>query len=126
MEKSFLDEVAKQLLKEQRELRHLIRENDEQFNAITDSRETELEEHAQEERDTRILERLDERQQIRLRDIDDALARIEAGTYGICANCQRAIAEERLRADLTTTLCLECSSAAEAPNEESDEVSDEP
>ena len=32
----------------------------------------------------------------RLADVDDALARIEAGEYGTCASCGRPIAPERL------------------------------
>jgi DnaK suppressor protein len=40
--------------------------------------------------------------------IDDAIMRIEKGTYGICENCSRPIAEERLRAIAWTTLCIDC------------------
>ena len=44
-----------------------------------------------------------------MRDIDDALARIEAGTFGLCVSRGRAIEEERVNANLTTTLCAKCS-----------------
>ena len=40
--------------------------------------------------------------------IDEALARIEAGTYGICVNCGAQIAPERLEAMPWATLCIEC------------------
>jgi DnaK suppressor protein len=40
--------------------------------------------------------------------IDDALARIEAGTYGICVNCGAQIAPERLEAMPWATLCIDC------------------
>jgi DnaK suppressor protein len=40
--------------------------------------------------------------------IDAALARIEAGTYGICERCGQEIAEERLRAIPYATLCIDC------------------
>jgi DnaK suppressor protein len=40
--------------------------------------------------------------------IDDALARIEAGTYGICVNCGARIAPERLEAMPWATLCIDC------------------
>lgn len=39
--------------------------------------------------------------------IDDALARIEAGTYGRCERCGDAIEAERLEAIPYATLCLE-------------------
>jgi DnaK suppressor protein len=40
--------------------------------------------------------------------IDGALARIEAGTYGICVNCGAQIAPERLEAMPWATLCIDC------------------
>jgi YteA family regulatory protein len=40
--------------------------------------------------------------------VEEALRRIEAGTYGRCENCGREIAPERLRAVPHTTLCLAC------------------
>jgi DnaK suppressor protein len=40
--------------------------------------------------------------------IDAALARIDAGTYGICVNCSAQIAPERLEAMPWATLCIDC------------------
>jgi len=40
--------------------------------------------------------------------IDEALARIEAGTFGVCARCGGPIAEERLEARPYATKCIEC------------------
>jgi DnaK suppressor protein len=40
--------------------------------------------------------------------IDGALARIEAGTFGICVNCGAQIAPERLEAMPGATLCIDC------------------
>lgn len=37
-----------------------------------------------------------------------ALERIKKGTYGICTNCGKQIAEERLKLLLTATVCLDC------------------
>jgi DnaK suppressor protein len=39
--------------------------------------------------------------------IDDALARIEAGTYGTCRVCGREIGEERLEARPWSDLCID-------------------
>jgi hypothetical protein len=53
-------------------------ENDQALRLISETREAELEEEAQQERDSRVLEQLDEQQGRRLRDVvDDALARID-------------------------------------------------
>jgi DnaK suppressor protein len=43
-----------------------------------------------------------------LRAIDEALARIDDGTYGRCARCGQPIAEERLEAVPYATLCIDC------------------
>ncbi|WP_214111303.1 TraR/DksA family transcriptional regulator [Acrocarpospora catenulata] len=37
-----------------------------------------------------------------------AIARIDAGTYGVCESCQRPIGKERLRAFPRATLCVAC------------------
>jgi RNA polymerase-binding transcription factor DksA len=43
-----------------------------------------------------------------LRRIDEALVRLEEGTYGICASCDETIAEARLQALPFATLCRAC------------------
>lgn len=45
--------------------------------------------------------------------IDKALARIEAGTYGLCATCTAPIAEDRLDALPAAALCLDCAAGQE-------------
>jgi DnaK suppressor protein len=51
---------------------------------------------------------LEENSEHVLAEIDSALARIEAGTYGICRTCGQAISEERLEAIPYATQCIEC------------------
>jgi DnaK suppressor protein len=46
--------------------------------------------------------------------IDAALRRLEAGTYGICGDCQQPIASERLRALPFAARCRPCEEAREA------------
>lgn len=43
-----------------------------------------------------------------LAEIDAALGRIEAGTYGICTNCGQQIPIERLEAYPWASLCIDC------------------
>jgi RNA polymerase-binding protein DksA len=45
--------------------------------------------------------------------INEALKRIEAGTFGTCARCGRPIAEERLEAIPYATRCIDCQRLAE-------------
>jgi DnaK suppressor protein len=113
MKKNLLRQLSDQLQKQRRALIKEAAENDRALRSISETREAELEEEAQQERDSRVLEQLDKQQERRLRDIDDALARIEAGIYGYCVNCRKPIGEERLRSTPTTTVCRECSERAE-------------
>jgi DnaK suppressor protein len=48
-----------------------------------------------------------------LQQIDTALKRIEAGTYGHCEDCQRAIPAARLEALPYTSLCVHCAARDE-------------
>lgn len=45
-----------------------------------------------------------------IEDIDQALAKIEAGTYGICENCGQLITKARLEALPYARLCIQCKS----------------
>src|SRR5438105_12873382 len=40
--------------------------------------------------------------------VNSALARIEAGTYGICANCGKPINPARLEARPSSIFCIDC------------------
>lgn len=44
----------------------------------------------------------------RLEEIDAALARLEAGTYGRCERCDEQIETARLEARPATTWCIDC------------------
>lgn len=47
----------------------------------------------------------------RLREVDAALARIEDGTYGVCAQCGSVISPQRMEARPVSALCVKCKSA---------------
>ena len=47
-------------------------------------------------------------------ELEDALERLEAGTYGVCESCGRPIAIERLEALPETRLCIDCAREREA------------
>ena len=51
---------------------------------------------------------LEENSEHVLSEIDAALQRIEAGTYGTCTNCGSEIPPERLEARPWATLCIDC------------------
>ena len=52
-----------------------------------------------------VLDTLEER----LKEVNDALVRIESGTYGKCSKCGKQIEPEKLEANPATSICLACS-----------------
>jgi len=48
-----------------------------------------------------------------IRKVQEALARIEDGSYGICEDCGARISEKRLEARPVTTLCIKCKTKQE-------------
>ena len=67
-----------------------------------------LADHASEMFDREVDESLEDNAELIVREIDDALERIDAGTYGICVRCGQSIPEERLAAVPYAVLCVPC------------------
>ncbi len=65
------------------------------------------------ELDSNFQLRLRGREQKLLKKIDEAIARIEDGTYGVCESCGEHISVRRLEARPVTTLCIECKTQQE-------------
>jgi DnaK suppressor protein len=63
---------------------------------------------ASEERDREINFILSDRERVKIKQIDDALERIEDASYGVCESCGLEIAEERLDVMPFTRLCRDC------------------
>jgi DnaK suppressor protein len=81
-------------------------ENREQFPDPTD--------RASLEGNRALLLRIRDRERKLITKIDDALGRIDDGSYGRCEECGADIGLERLRARPVTTLCIDCKSLQEA------------
>lgn len=65
------------------------------------------------EHDSNFLLRLRGREQKLLKKIDEAIGRIDDGTYGVCESCGEQIGIKRLEARPVTTLCIECKTQQE-------------
>lgn len=46
--------------------------------------------------------------EVKLKDVKEAIEKIENGTYGVCENCGKTISEERLQACPEARTCLNC------------------
>jgi DnaK suppressor protein len=84
----------------------------EEFNISKDDMLDEVDLTSFEQENTMRM-RLRTREALYLKKIDQALARIEQGTFGQCESCEEAIESKRLLARPTTELCLSCKETAE-------------
>ena len=66
------------------------------------------------EGDRNLMLRIRDRERKLISKIDEALGRIDDGSYGKCEECGGDIGLERLRARPVTTLCIDCKSLQEA------------
>ncbi len=57
--------------------------------------------------------RIRDRERKLLTKIDEAIARIDEGSYGVCEDCGEEIGLKRLEARPVTTLCIDCKTIQE-------------
>ena len=104
--RKLLDERRQELMTEASRTVDGMGENREQFPDPTD--------RASLEGNRNLMLRIRDRERKLITKIDEALGRIEDGTYGKCEECEQDIGIERLRARPVTTLCIDCKSLQEA------------
>ena len=109
-----LQDLRAKLLAQRRDLFRQAAQTEEDLLWLETDVEPESEERGQTETMVRLLDRLDERAKREIEAIDRALIRIEAGSYGRCERCGKAISDARLQAVPTATTCLACGEADEA------------
>ena len=111
----------------QRELKHfrtllgekmseLLAEADRTVDGMTDTKENypDPTDRASLESNRNFTLRIRDRERKLIVKIQEALARIDEGTYGKCEECGEKISLERLNARPVTTLCIDCKSLQEA------------
>jgi RNA polymerase-binding transcription factor len=104
--RKLLDERRQELMIEASRTVDGMGENREQFPDPTD--------RASLEGNRNLTLRIRDRERKLISKIDEALGRIEDGSYGKCEECAQDIGIERLRARPVTTLCIDCKSLQEA------------
>ena len=114
MDEKRLDHFRKILLEQLREHDDNVRADQAEALAnvddgVKDSVDMSLQDHDQE-----MALRLGERESQLVADIDQALMRIEEGTYGECTRCGKPIDERRLEAMPTARLDATCQAELEA------------
>jgi DnaK suppressor protein len=104
----------KELLHERRV--ELLREAGRSVDGMADDKENfpDPTDRASLEFNRNFMLRIRDRERKLITKIDEALKRIEVGTYGLCEECEEPIGVERLKARPVTTLCIDCKAAQEA------------
>jgi DnaK suppressor protein len=107
-------ESFRKLLHERRQ--ELVAEASRTLDGMTENREQfpDPTDRASLEGNRNLLLRIRDRERKLISKIDEALGRIEDGSYGKCEECERDIGIERLKARPVTTLCIDCKSLQEA------------
>ena len=124
--KKFLEKMREQLLEMKAKL---LGEIDSEMRAEREGNKDEgmdTYDLASEERDREINFILSDRERVKLKQIDDALERMDEGTYGICESCGLEIAEERLEAMPFSRLCRDCQQDEEREAKSQRRPDDEP
>ncbi len=100
----------------QGQLDELLVEAERTVSGMTDGKENfpDPTDRAALESDRNFLLRIRDRERKLISKIQEALGRIDDGTYGICESCGEDISEERLKARPVTTLCIDCKKRQEA------------
>lgn len=112
MEKELLEKFRKQLTEKRKEI---LDEANRTLADMTDqsSNVPDPNDRASIESDRSFELRIRDRERRLLTKIDEALARIEDGEYGICEECGCDINVKRLEARPVTTLCIDCKTLQE-------------
>ncbi len=108
MRKTFLKSARETLLEMKKQLLAEIQQDLKQGREASKDEGMDTYDLASEARDREINFILTDRDRGKLQAIEDALERIEEGSYGICESCEAEIAEGRLQAMPFTRLCVQC------------------
>jgi DnaK suppressor protein len=113
MRKTFLKKAREKLLEMRNQLLRNVRTDLHEGREATKDEGMDTYDIASDARDREISLILTDRDRDKLLAIDDALARIDDGSYGVCDSCESDIAEARLEALPFTRLCVSCQAERE-------------
>lgn len=102
---SSTEDIRQALQSKMNSLQQRIKKIDSNLRAPADP---DSQEQASSRENDEVLERLDHNGREEIAKIEAALARIAAGTYGVCVTCGGTIPPQRLEALPYTMVCLGC------------------
>jgi DnaK suppressor protein len=113
MKKKDLARFAERLREEKAKiLNHTQKNRKEELTLSTDDLADEVD-LASSELNQGMTLRLRDREMLLLKKIEEALSKIDAGTYGVCEVCEEPIEPKRLEVRPVAELCIRCKEAQE-------------
>ena len=115
MDEKFLDELKKKLIEKKYEILSSIKKESEDDISEIESGSVigDIVDEANSVYEMQLISKLSEKEHQKLEEINEALQRMEEGTYGICVVCGRSIEEKRLLAIPEAKKCIKCKAAEE-------------
>jgi DnaK suppressor protein len=113
IDKKTITRLKKILLKEREEIVGEVRQIFESSKEMGQDGIQDIGDEAANIYNKQILLSLTESERLRLQEMDEALDRIEAGTYGICEECGEPIGLKRLEVRPVAKYCVPCLSKME-------------
>lgn len=103
-----LEQLKAKLLQQRQEIFGRLHSLEEGWQALSEP-DIEAEEEAQKAELTELFNRLDLQEQQQIEELDLALTRMAAATYGVCETCRKTIPLDRLQLLPATRYCRPCS-----------------
>jgi RNA polymerase-binding protein DksA len=114
MDEDFAKRMEASLLKLKEEIIATLTNNGQSFIESAPSLEPKDEvDIASDDIDRKVLEALGAAEMKRFKLIDNAIARLKTGKYGLCVKCGKRIPHDRLEAIPYALLCVDCKTAEE-------------
>jgi DnaK suppressor protein len=122
-----LDEIKSQLLKTKQDILHEISKSMKAGGDVaTGAPVGDIYDQASSERDREMGLLLGDREREKVRNIDEALLKIENGEYGICEECEEEIPIGRLKVVPFARYCVKCKTDIEKQQAQSKRFEEEP
>jgi DnaK suppressor protein len=112
MDQAFREQIRNVLQKRRAALIHVGDELAEDTKELLDGGDVDLVDHAQTATAREGVVTLGEKERFELGELDAALARLEAGSFGRCVACGREIPWKRLEAFPEARTCVDCPAPA--------------
>jgi len=108
LDKKTLEKFKRILLKEREQIIGEVKQIDESSKEIGQDGIQDIGDEAATIYNKQLLLSLNENERLRLQEVDEALDRIENGTYGICEECGGPISLKRLEVRPVAKYCVPC------------------